>query len=419
MGQGDRAPDSRKAAESALRRIEQHLSPGTALTAKVLGSDAIEASARGATIMLSDGRQMIDFGSYGVALFGHRNPTVLRAVARELECMPTSSRVLANPTTAAFVAELSGRFDGTLPRVWLGSDGSDAVEAAAKLARRATGRTRILAVDGGFHGKTLGALALTTNAAFREGVEGVLAGVSRIPPDDPEAVCRETDQHDIAAVIFEPIQGEAGVRPIDVSVLRRWSADAHCAGAFVISDEIQAGLGRCGPLSLAVDAGLHPDGVLLGKALGGGVVPLSALLASEALAEPLVADPTWHSITFGGHPLACAAGRGALIALDECHENGRQVGRRMEVGLQRLAKDNPDVIAQVRGVNLMWGIQFATAGAAGAALLELSRRGLLISPCLSSKDVIRLLPPMVTPLDDVDRALEILADAIPALASYV
>jgi putrescine aminotransferase len=406
-------------AQVTFTRVEQHVSPGAALTAKILGSGATEARASGATVVLSDGRQLLDFGSYGTTLIGHRHPVVLAAMSDALEGMPTATRVLANPTTAAFAAELVERCGDPLRRVWLGSDGSDVVEAALKLARRVTGHMRVLAVAGAFHGKTLGALAVTSNPAFRTGLEPLLGSVCELLRDDREAVRRETDRGDVAALIFEPIQGEAGVRPLDSSVLQRWVADARAAGAFVISDEIQVGLGRSGPFSPSIAAGLTPDAVLLGKALGGGLMPLSAIVATEALAAPLIADPTWHTTTFGGHPLACAAGSATLAVLEEAAEQGATVGGMLGTGLRALAREHPNVIAEVRGAALIWGLEFATPGAAGAALIELARGGLLVSPCLSSNNTVRLLPPMVTSPGQIEEALEILAAMLPALEPYL
>jgi len=406
-------------AELALTRVKQHFSPGAALGAKIIGAGATEATASGATVILSDGRRLLDFGSYGVTLLGHRHPAVLAALSDALQGMPTATRVLANPTVAAFAAELVERCGEPLRRVWIGSDGSDAVEAALKLARRGNGRMRVLVVDGAFHGKTLGALALTANPAFRAGLERLLGGVSVLPRDDPEAVRRETTRGDVAALVFEPIQGEAGVRPLDRAVLRRWVADAHAAGAFVISDEVQVGLGRCGPFSPSIAVGLEPDAVLLGKALGGGLMPLSAVVATDALAAPMVADPTWHTTTFSGHPLACAAGRAALVALEETAARGAQVGKLLGSGLKALGREHPDTIVEVRGAGLIWGIEFPTPGAAGAALIELAQRGLLVSPCLSSNSTIRLLPPMVTSTRQAERGLEILAATMPELGSYL
>ncbi|MGN6256102.1 MAG: aspartate aminotransferase family protein [Solirubrobacterales bacterium] len=395
------------------------MSPGASLTAKILGRGAIETTANGATITLSDGSQVLDFGSYGITLLGHRHPAVLAALSQALETMPTASRVLANPNTAAFAAELADRCGGPLRRVWLGSDGSDAVEVSLKLARRGTERMRILVAEGAFHGKTLGALALTSNPMFRAGLEPLLGSVSQLPRDDPEAVRRETQRGDVAALVFEPIQGEGGVRVLERHVLARWTADAHTAGAFVVSDEIQVGLGRCGPFSPSIAADLKPDAVLFGKALGGGLLPLSAMVATDSFAAPLISDPTWHTTTFSGHPLSCAAGVATLGALEDLSAQANAVGEIIGAGLDRLACERPELIVEIRGEGLIWGIEFATPGAAGAALIEFAQSGLLVSPCLSSNTTVRLLPPMVTTREQAEKALEIVAETLPSLTGYV
>jgi putrescine aminotransferase len=400
---------------AALRR---HVAPGVALGAKIMGSDAVEVEAQGATVRLSDGRELLDFGSYAVTLLGHRPPTVVAAVAKQLERMPTATRVLANPIAAELVRTLVERTNGRLERVWLGSDGADAVEVAIKLARRRTRRMRVLAVNGAFHGKTLGALALTANPAFRQGLEPLLANVSHLDPADPDAVAQELEGGDVACLIFEPIQGEAGVQVLDHEVLKRWSTDAHAGGVYVISDEIQAGLRRCGPFSLSLEHDLEPDAVLLGKALGGGVLPLSAVIASNDLYAPLAHDPTWHTSTFAGHPLSCAAGLAALEAIEECAAAARAVSAELERGLAAVAAERSDVIAAVRGAGLLWGIECQSMPVAGALMIALAQTGLLVSPCLSAPDTLRLMPPMVTTSAEVDRAISLLADGLDAARIY-
>jgi putrescine aminotransferase len=399
--------------------VRRHLSPGLALGYKMMGHGAYEVSAQGATVRLSDGRELVDFGSYAVALLGHRHGPVVRAVADQLHTMPTATRALANPAVTGFVDELLARCGPRLQRVWLGSDGADAVEAAVKLARRGTGRSRILAVEGAFHGKTLGALALTWSTAFRQGLERVLAPVTHIAPTDRAAVAREMAAGDVAALIVEPIQGENGVRPLAADVVAGWAADAHAAGAFVISDEIQVGLRRCGDFSPALARGWQPDAVLFGKALGGGVVPLSAMVATPELYGPLTADPTFHSATFGGHPLACAAGSAALRAIDELADQGVAVAGRVERELRALADRHPRVVSGLRGQGLLWGVDFPTPAVAGSVLTELAERGLLVSPCLSASRTIRLLPPMVTTDAELERAVQALDGALSVAVDYL
>ncbi|WP_019633412.1 aspartate aminotransferase family protein [Actinomadura atramentaria] len=406
--------------------VRDRVSPGLALGYKMLGRGAHEVAATGATVRLSDGRTMVDFGSYAVTLLGHRPAPVVAAVEAQLRTMPTATRALANPVVAGFVEDLvaltAAATPGTGPaldRVWLGSDGADAVEVATKLARRVTGRPRLLAVAGGFHGKTLGALALTHAPAFRAGLEPLLSSVTHLAPDDPDAVARETAAGDVAALVVEPVQGERGAHPLPPRVAERWAADARAAGAFLVSDEIQVGLRRCGEVSVALARGWRPDAVLFGKALGGGVMPLSGVVASAELHAPLAKDPTWHSATFGGHPLSCAAGRAALREIEDRAADGRAVGRAVERGLRELAARHPDVVTAVRGTGLLWALDCATPAVAGAVFTELAEHGLLVSPCLSAPGTIRLLPPMVATGAETDRAFDALDRACAAAAAYL
>ncbi|MFC7308255.1 aspartate aminotransferase family protein [Streptomyces monticola] len=400
-------------ARGTLSSIRRHFSPQLALVYGMNGSGAIEASGEGARLRLSDGRSALDFGSYAVTLLGQRHPAVLAAVRAELDAMPVSSRVLGNATTARLATTLAAYADPErLTKVWLGLNGSDAVEAALKLARLATGRTRVVAVEGAFHGKSLGALAATWSPRYRQSLGPLLGGVTHVAAD-ADAVPGAFAGGDVAAVLVEPVQGEGGVRPLEPAFLRALESAAREHGAFLIADEIQTGLRRCGPRLVSTDCGLRPDAVLLGKALGGGVQPLSAVVATEELYAPLAADPFVHTTTFSGHPLGAAAGVAALAAVEELAPHGEHLAGLLASGLARLARRHPALVADVRGQGLLWGVEFATAAVAGDVLLELGHRGLVVSPCLGRPEVLRLLPPLVASDEEVEEALATL-DAVCA-----
>ncbi|WP_432103594.1 aspartate aminotransferase family protein [Streptomyces sp. bgisy091] len=398
-------------AGETFRLIRRHFSPSLSFAGKFAGQGAVEVSASGSRVRLSDGRDMLDFGSYAVTLLGHRHPAVVRAVQEQLGTMPASTRSLSNSVTARAAERLVDYLGGTLPRVYFGSNGADAVEVSVKLARIATGRDTVIAVRGGFHGKTMGALALTHNERFRSGLESLLDGVVHVDPDDADAIARIAAERPVAAVVFEPVQGENGVIPLATSVLRRWCADAHAAGAFAISDEIQVGLRRCGERSVALAEGLPVDAVLLGKPLGGGVVPLSAAVCSDALYAPLLFDPVRHTATFGGMPLCTAALPAALEAVEEYAEHGAALAERMRAELTGLHTRHPDVVYGVRGRGLAWGLDLASPEIAGEVQIGLAERGLLVSPCLSRPETLRLLPPLVAEAGDIDQAVEALDGA--------
>ncbi|UQX03550.1 aspartate aminotransferase family protein [Streptomyces sp. RerS4] len=407
------ATDGRGTARGALDATRRHQSPQLALVYGMNGCGAIESSGEGARLRLSDGRGALDFGSYAVTLLGQRHPAVLAAVRRELDAMPVSSRVLANGTTAELARALVAWAEPErLTKVWLGLNGCDAVEAALKLARLATGRTRVIAIEGAYHGKSLGALAATWNARYRRSLEPLLGGVSHIPAD-VSALPAAFGPGDVAAVLVEPVQGEGGVRPLEPGFLRALADAAHAHGAFVLADEIQTGLRRCGPRLVSADLGMRPDAVLLGKALGGGVQPVSAVLATPELYAPLTADPFTHTTTFSGHPLGAATGLATLTAIEELAPRGARLADLFSGGLARIAGRHPDLIAEVRGRGLLWGVEFTTAATAGEVLMELGRRGLVVSPCLGRPEVLRLLPPLIASDEEAEEALAIL-DAVCA-----
>ncbi|WP_441248381.1 aspartate aminotransferase family protein [Kitasatospora sp. McL0602] len=403
-------------ATEVFDQLRRHLSPKLALTGSFAGRGAVETAADGVRVTLSDGRSVLDFGSYAVTLLGHRHPEVVAAVRQQLDTMPTATRSLANPVAAAASARLTSHLGGALPKVYFGLNGADVVEVAVKLARLATGRPRVIAVRGGFHGKSLGALALTHSPLYRVGLQGCAVDVVHVDPDEPDAVARELTSSQVAAVVFEPVQGENGAVPLPVEILRRWCQDAHQGGAFVIADEIQCGLRRCGEPSVALAEGLPVDGVLLGKPLGGGVVPLSALVCSESLYAPLAADPFLHSATFGGHPLSCAALPAALGAIEQLAEHGKALSSQLDAGLDALRDRHPAAVRAVRGRGLLRGVDLCSPATAGAVVLELASRGLLVSPCLGRPTTVRLLPPLVSTEADVAEALDILDAAVTAAA---
>ncbi|MFB7719662.1 aspartate aminotransferase family protein [Nocardia sp. NPDC056100] len=399
-------------AKATFKRVKRHFSPSMALAGKFTGQGAVEAGSNGCRITLSDGREALDFGSYAVALLGHRHPAVVDAVRAQLDSMPTSTRSVLNPVPALAAENVVDYLGGTLPKVYFGGSGADVVEAAVKLARVATGRSTVIAVQGSYHGKTLGALALTHHPRFRGNLDALLGGAVHVDPEDAEAVARVLAETEVAALIFEPVQGENGVTALDPEILERWCDDAKAAGAFVIADEIQVGLRRCGERSIALAAGLPVDAVLLGKALGGGIVPVSALVCSEELYAPLAADPVLHTATFSGHPLSTSAVIPALTAIEEHIADGVRISAEMAAGLAGIVGDHDTVVTDVRGRGLLWGIDFHTPEFAGEVQVGLAQRGLVVSTCLSRPEVLRLIPPIVATSADVAQALFLLRGSI-------
>lgn len=398
--------------EQTFALVERHISPVVAMGNRLFRGGAVEATAEGAQVTLSDGQTAIDFGSYGVTMLGHRHPAVVQAVTEQLGRQTATTRLVANPVVLDFIDDIVRRIAPSHEGVWLGSDGADVVELALKLARKSTGRLRVLAVERAFHGKTLGALATTWDPIVRGGLEPLLGHVTFLPADDPEAAQRELAKGDVAALIFEPVQGESGARPLDLDVLRRWTGDAHDAGAVVISDEIQAGLHRCGAWSLALDAGLPVDAVLYGKALGAGIMPISALLATRELFGPMFENFSWHSSTAGSQPLACAAARATLDVVEELAPRAAELGERFGTALADLQARHPQTVREARGQGLLRGLDLGTPEVSGTVILRLAQSGVIVSPCLTSPETIRLLPPMVTTDAQLETAMEVFDDVL-------
>ena len=397
-------------------RIKKHFSPRTSVSLRMLGRNAVESSAAGCRVELSDGRTPLDFGAYAVGLLGHRRPEIVDAVRRQLDVMTISTRVLGNPVSARAAATLTDYFGAlpggdTLHRVYFGLNGCDAVEAAVKLARLVTGRPRVLAVTGAYHGKSMGALALTHHPGFRAGLEDSLSATTHLSPTDAGAVARECARGDVAALIFEPVQGENGVRPLPADVLAAWCEAAHAHGAMVIVDEIQTGLRRCGEPSLALAQGLEIDALLLGKALGGAVMPLSAMLCTEELYEPIAQNPSIHTATFSGHPLSCAAVPATLDLVERYAERGRVIAAAVQRGLTELAERHGALVLEARGRGLLWALELRSESLLNSVTNTLARRGLLVSPCVSSPTTLRLLPPIVATDEEIAEALSVL-DAV-------
>jgi acetylornithine/succinyldiaminopimelate/putrescine aminotransferase len=305
------------------------------------------------------------------------------------------------------LSDLSG-----LPRAFFCNSGAEAVEACLKFARRywrSTGeaRTRFVALQHSFHGRTIGALSVTWDEHYRAPFAPLLADVTFVAADEAAAVAA-TITKETAAVIVEPIQGEGGVRPLSRATASAIAAACKVTGALLIADEVQCGLGRTGRPFHSGTLGWQPDLMALGKALGAGV-PIGAALMSEKVAASV--QPGDHGSTYGGNLLAC---RAAIVFIDELVSGGlmqnvARVGAHLEAGLRAMAGRQP-AVKDVRGAGLMWGIELDRP-ALPVVQAALDRR-LLVNR--TSDTVVRLLPPFVITERDVDEALPLLEAAIEA-----
>ncbi|MBV9161652.1 MAG: aspartate aminotransferase family protein [Pseudonocardiales bacterium] len=397
-----------------LERYHRHVNTSLASLARMIGAP-VETRSAGTKVYGADGEVYLDCGGFGVFLLGHCHPRVVRAVRRQLEEHPLATRVFLNPQLAEAAAALASVTPDGLDHVFLTNSGAEAVELGLKLARLA-GKTRIVAAEGGFHGKTLGALSVTGRLAYRDPFAPLLPDVEFVPFGDITAMkeALATDGERVA-VILEPVQAEGGVRIPPSGYLSDVRTRCTAVGATLILDEIQSGLGRLGAWWGAELAQISPDVLLVGKVLGGGVMPVGGVVATTEIFAPLNDDPMLHSSTFAGNPLASAAVTATIDVLrdegliEASHRLGPVV---LDMAREAVLRHCPGHVQEVRGQGLLVGIDFVSAEAATEFMLGLLERRVLPSYSLNSHHVLRLTPPAV--LDSAD--LDWLAAALTATA---
>lgn len=383
-------------------------------------SPALEWAGQGSTFQDLAGRTYIDcLGGYGIYSAGIRHPKIVQAVADQLARMPLSSQELLDPLRGA-LAELLGEITpGDLQYSFFINNGTDAVEGAIKLARLYTGKTNFISSLRGFHGKSCGSLSLLGKWEYREPFLPLLPGIHFVEFGDAEAVEDELYKADqtgkgIAGVIMEPVQGEAGaiVPPDDFWPRIRKACDEY--GTLLIADEVQTGLGRTGKMFGVDHWGVVPDIMCLGKAIGGGVMPLSAFISTPKIWGVLETNPFIHSSTFGGNPLACAAGIAAInVTLEEdLAGQAARKGKYLLAQLIRLKLRYDRIIRRAGGKGLLLGLEFANTEVGYKVVAGLFRRGVLVAGTLTNSRVVRLEPALNIPDKLIEEVLGALEDTL-------
>ena len=349
-----------------------------------------------------DGKEYLDcMGGYGVALVGHCNPRVVDALKKQLEKIITVHSSLYNKTREEFLENLIRIAPKGLSQVHLNNSGTEAVEAAIKFARKFTGKKGMVAMNGSYHGKSFGSLSLTFNPKYRKSFEPLVEKVSFTPFGDIEAL-RSAADSETGLIIIEPIQGESGIHVAPDGFLQDVRKLCDEKGIVLIFDEIQSGLGRTGKMWAAQHWNTTPDIMCLAKGIAGGVPMGATLVRPEILASISKGE---HSSTFGGNPLSCAAGIATIKALTEdgLVDNATKMGKRLMDGLQELKRKHK-IIREVRGKGLMIGVEMKFE--VKDILLDGIANGLLL--LYSGRNILRLLPPLVTSESDIAKALEVL-----------
>tara|TARA_B100001123_G_scaffold406019_2_gene496897 strand:- start:727 stop:1902 length:1176 start_codon:yes stop_codon:yes gene_type:complete len=344
----------------------------------------------------------LDCGGYNVFLLGHCHPEVVSAVRHQLETNPLSTRVLVNHQYASAAEALARVAPPTLDYVWLANSGTEAVEAALKVAWLG-GCEHLIAMTGGYHGKTVGSLSVTGNPVYRMPYASLLPKTAFIPFGDVAALRKELDRDERSCVIIEPIQSEAGVVIPPDGYLKQVEESCRDHGAFLVVDEISTGLGRMGCWWGVSHEQVTPDALLAGKALSGGVIPVAAAIFSAEAYAPLNRDPFLHTSTFGGNPLAAVAARTTVEVIERYGlvNRARQSGEALLHETRNIFNEHcPHLINDVRGQGLLIGIEFKEEHLAAELILELMRRHIIVSHSLNSHQVVRITPSAL--LDDTD-----------------
>jgi LysW-gamma-L-lysine/LysW-L-ornithine aminotransferase len=370
---------------------------------------------KGARVWDEDGIEYIDcVGGYGVANIGHSNPSVVKAIQDQAATLMMLPQTLPNDKRALFLEELNSVTPAHLERFFLCNSGTEAVEAAIKFARTATGREKFVAMKRGFSGRSLGALALTFEPKYREPFGNLVHETSFVTYNDIASLEAAIDGQ-TAAVMLEAVQGEGGVRPIDPTFLRRARELCTQHGAMLIIDEIQAGFCRTGTwwgfehacqgcdsrlgCELVSGCAVKPDMITLAKAMAGGV-PIGALAMTAEVADKM--PKGGHGTTFGGNPLAMAAGIAAIrfMKSERLDAHARERGEYLMNGLRGIASRK---IKEVRGKGLLVGLELKEKSAPYIHALEHEHQVLTLQ---ASPTVIRYLPPLVIEQSDLDRVIE-------------
>lgn len=400
--------------EQTYEKYVQYVNPGLAQLMK-FADFGVEMRAEGMYVYDHQGRAYLDFlGGYGTFALGHRHPKVVEAVKSQLDRMPLSSKVFFNALVADFCEALAQVLPGTLQYSFLCNSGTEAVEGALKIARKYTGKHKFIATIGGYHGKSMGSLSATGREQYRQPFYPLVPGFVHVPFGDVDAVAREMDE-DTAGIILEPIQGEGGIFLPGDDYLPQLRQLCNERGVLLIVDEVQTGLGRTGKMFAVEHYGVQPDIITLAKALGGGVVPSGAFSATADIWEKSFGDnPLIHTSTFGGNPLACAAGIATLQVLQEerLPERAAERGEQLLGGLRSVQQQYPDVVTAVRGKGLMVGVEFGNEDVAKLVIGGMTRRGVIAAYTLNNPRVIRFEPPLIVSAEQVDTAVTVFGESV-------
>ena len=412
-------PEGPEERAAALADFATYLNPQKVRVMRTAGLDLVEGERSGPWVWDVDGRRFLDcFTSAGSFNVGRRHPAVVAAAKDALDHLDHGNFLLCSAQKARLAERLAQITPGNLSCTTFGTGGGEAIDFALKLARGSTGRPTIVSTVNGYHGHTGFALSAGGRDAFREPFEPLMPDFRFVPFGDADALRAAVDET-TAAVILEPIQGEGGivVPPDGYLTAAREKCDA--AGALLIFDEIQTGMGRTGKWFASQHEGVVPDIMTVAKSLGGSLAAISATIYTEDVREFLIPHPFIHLSTFGGSDLACAIALATLEVIEQegLVENAAAMGVRLHAGLTELAAAHPDMIAETRGRGLMAGLKYREDSHGPRMSYQLSQRGVLAIYSGNEPSVMRLMPSLVIGPAEIDLLLTALDESVRAVRS--
>ena len=383
---------------------------------------AVEWGGSGAVFKDVLGREYLDFlGGYGMLDLGWSHPDVVETVKAQLNRSPMPSQELIDPLRGVLAKLLASITPGDLKYSWFAASGTEANEAAMKIAKLYTGKTAFIVGVRAFHGKTMGALSLMGKSDYRAPMGALYAGqVYHGPFGDADAVEKQLEICEkvgigVAAVMFEPIQGESGAIVPPDDFWPRIRAATKKYGVLLIADEVQTGLGRTGRLWGVEHWNVVPDILTVAKSLGGGVMPVSAVTTTEEIFKPMMyPNPFMHTTTTGGGALACSAAISAIhVTLREkLWEQAAAKGSYLIPQLEKFAAQYPQIYEKITGMGLLIGMHFKNPEIGYKVASGLFKRGVLVAGTLTSAQTIRIEPPLVVTMEQIDMLLDRLGDTL-------
>jgi putrescine aminotransferase len=390
---------------------------------------AVEWTGKGAKFQDVMGREYIDFlGGYGMMSHGWANDEIIEVVKSQLMRTPMPSQELIDPLRGVLAKLLSDITPGNLTYSWFAASGTEAIEAAIKIAKLYTGKSAFIAGVKAFHGKTMGSLSLLGKADYRQSLGTLYGGqVFHVPFGDADAVEKQLKICEkvgigVAGVIFEPIQGEAGAIVPPDDFWPRVRAITRKYNTLLIADEVQTGLGRTGKLWGVDHWNVEPDILAVAKALGGGVMPVSAVCTTEEIFKPMMyPNPFMHTTTTGGGALACSAAI-ASINVTLKYDLPRQAAEKGDYIMEKLLdfkEQYSNIYKDVTGKGLLIGQHFTTPEIGYKVASSLFKRGVVVAGTLTSAQTVRIEPPLVITYEEIDEGLNRLNDALSEVAKSI